>query len=332
MAENFGKKNLDKKNLDKEKNFVSAVIYVHNAKERIGAFLSRVREVLEKNFEHAEIICVNDASDDGSADAIRACSRCAGNVGITLVTMSFFHGLELAMTAGVDLAIGDFVFEFDHAVMDYSPDTIMAVYRRALEGYDVVSASPDKKEKLSSRIFYRVFDRFSDYSYGMATESFRILSRRAINRVSSMNETILYRKALYAHCGLPTDTQKYKPVWPEDGEGRSSRGISDKRERAYRSGLAVDSLIVFTKIGYRFSMMMTMGMMLISIFVLGYTVVTYLTAHPVEGWTTTVLFLSVSFFGLFGILTVIVKYLQLLIDMVFKRKHYSFENIEKLTK
>ena len=52
--------------------------------------------------------------------------------------------------------------------------------------------------------------------------------------------------------------------------------------------------------------------------------------HPVEGWTTTILFLSVAFFGLFGILTIIIKYLQLLMDLVFKRKHYSFESVEKL--
>lgn len=37
------------------------------------------------------------------------------------------------------------------------------------------------------------------------------------------------------------------------------------------------------------------------------------------------------FFGLFGVLTIIIKYLQLLVDLVFKRKHYSFESIEKLT-
>ena len=63
-----------------------------------------------------------------------------------------------------------------------------------------------------------------------------------------------------------------------------------------------------------------------------YTLAVYFIGHPIEGWTTTVLFLSVAFLGLFGILTVIVKYLQIIVDMVFKRKHYNFESIEKLTK
>lgn len=75
-----------------------------------------------------------------------------------------------------------------------------------------------------------------------------------------------------------------------------------------------------------------MFMMLMTVFMIIYSVVVYLTSNPVAGWTTTILFLSVTFFGLFGILTIIIKYLQILVDLVFKRKRYSFESIEKLTK
>ena len=159
----------------------------------------------------------------------------------------------------------------------------------------------------------------------MSTESFRILSRRVINRISSMNKTVPYRKAIYANCGLKTDNLKYTVKNVEN------TGI-DQMEKKYRSGLAIDSLILFTEVGYRFSMIMTALMMLVSIFMIVYSVVIYATSHPVAGWTTTILFLSIAFFGLFGVLTMVIKYLQLIIDLVFKRKHYSFESIEKLTK
>lgn len=66
--------------------------------------------------------------------------------------------------------------------------------------------------------------------------------------------------------------------------------------------------------------MMTAAMMLMSIFVVGYSIIINIISHPIEGWTTTILFLSIALFGLFGILTVIIKYLQLLVDLVFKRK------------
>lgn len=310
---------------NKEQNFVSAVIYVHNAEDRIERFLAMVMEVMEQNFEHSEIICVNDSSEDGSLSIIRKVSKAAEKTSISVVNMSYYHGLELAMDAGMDLAIGDFVFEFDNTVADFDSSVIMEIYRHSLEGYDIVSASPNRKERLSSRLFYRIFAKFAVVSYRMNTESFRVLSRRVINRVSSMNKTAPYRKALYANCGLKTDCIRYEVT----GEWSKAR---DRKEQRYRMDLAADALILFTEVGYRFSMTMTVVMMLMSIFMTVYSLVTYFVIHPVEGWTTTILFLSVAFFGLFGILTIIVKYLQLLVDMVFKRKHYSFESIEKLTK
>jgi glycosyltransferase involved in cell wall biosynthesis len=310
---------------DKEKNFMSAVIYVHNAENRIESFLKTIIEILEDNFDHSEIICVNDCSDDNTNKQIKKLSACATTTSVSILNMSYFHGIELAMNAGTDLAIGDFVFEFDSTVLDFDKNKIMEVYKRSLQGYDIVSAAPDKKEKLTSRCFYKVFDKFTDLTYKMNTESFRILSRRVINRISSMNKTVPYRKAIYANCGLKTDMITY-----HISVGNTEK--IDKKENKYRRGLAVNSLILFTEVGYKFSIAMTALMMLMIIFVMAYSIVTYFISGPVEGWTSTILFLSVAFFGLFGILTIIIKYLQLLIELVFRRKRYNFESIEKLTK
>lgn len=310
---------------NKEKNFASAVIYVHNAENRIENFLKAVIHVMDENFEHSEVICVNDSSEDNSLERIRCTSDLAKTTSISVVNMSYFHGLEAAMNAGVDMAIGDFVFEFDHTNLDFEPEMIMKVYYHSLEGFDIVSASPNRSIAFTSRLFYKVFDKSSSFSYKMHTESFRVLSRRVINRVNSMNKTVPYRKALYANCGLRTDNMKYEVK-------NSDNYLFDQKEKHYRTGLAVESLILFTELGYKFSMLMTVAMMLMSVFMLIYSVVTYISFHPVAGWTTTILFLSIAFLGLFGVLTIVIKYLQVLIDLVFKRKRYSFESIEKLTK
>lgn len=305
-------------------NFVSAVLYIHNAEERIETFLRTILDVLEEHFEYAEIICVNDASEDNSLAVIRQLKNVSEKISISVIHLSYFHGLEAAMNAGMDFAIGDFVFEFDNTILDFAKEDILAVYRRALLGCDIVSASPVKKEKFTSRLFYRIFDQFAEVPCQMKTESFRILSRRAVNRVKSVNNAVLYRKAVYANIGLITERIYY--------ESRKSgmRNAEDKKEKSYRRGLAVDSLLLFTRVGYRFSMMMMFLMMFLSFFMVAYSLLIYLTKHPIEGWTTTILFLSVVFFGLFGILTLIVKYLQILVNLVFKRKQYSFETIEKL--
>ena len=309
--------------LEKDKNFISAVVYVRNCEERIADFIRMLVSVLNNNFEHSEIICVNDCSDDKSTDKIREISRQSGSTCISVINMSYYHGLEMSMNAGDDLAIGDFIFEFDNTYMDFEPEEIMKAYRRSLEGYDIVSASPDKKERSSSAVFYKVFSSFSGNDRRMNTESFRVISRRAINRVHSMSRTIPYRKVAYLNCGLKTDNIIYK---------QTAAGFrTDDKDRGYRFNLAVDTLILFTDIGYKFSLAMTLFMMAVSVLVVIYSFIIYFTTHPIAGWTTTILFLAIAFFGLFGVLTVIIKYLQLLVDLTFKRKHYSFESIEKLT-
>lgn len=312
---------------NKEKNFVSAVIYVHNAERAIEPFLRQVLCVLEENFEHSEIICVNDASADGSINVIKEVSKAAKSASISILNMSFYHGLELAMNAGVDLSIGDFVFEFDTTVLDFAGQEIMRVYRHALEGYDIVSASPHGGQNFSSKLFYDFFERFSELSYKMYTENFRILSRRAINRISSMNKAVPYRKAVYANCGLRRDNIVYERENVIGGKDRR-----DRQEKNYRRNLAIDTLILFTQMGYRFAVWMTSIMIIITLVMAGYSVITYLVSSPVEGWTTTILFLSFAFFGLFGILTIVIKYLQIIVDLIFRRKRYTFEGIEKLTK
>lgn len=308
----------------KEKNFISAVVYVHNAENRIREFLHMLIHVFEENFEHSEIICVNDCSSDGSVKMIREVSREAFSTSITVLNMSYYHGLELAMNAGTDLSIGDFVFEFDNTILDYEKEEIMRIYKRALEGYDIVSISPDSRQRFTSRIFYRVLKLFSELPYHLNTESFRILSRRVLNRISSMNKTVYYRKVVYANCGLKTDNMVYKIKHHEKND--------DRMEKKYRIRLAMDTLILFTDLGYKISLSMTFFMIFIALFMLIYSVVIYFSQNPVAGWTTTILFLAVAFLGLFGILTIIIKYLQLLLELVFKRKPYSFESIEKLTR
>ena len=56
---------------NKKNNLASVVIYVHNAENRIENFLNMIIKTMEDNFEHSEIICVIDASEDRSLNIIK---------------------------------------------------------------------------------------------------------------------------------------------------------------------------------------------------------------------------------------------------------------------
>ena len=61
--------------MSKEHNFVSAVVYLHNCAGGITSFLSMLQGQLDANFERYEIVCVNDASADDSAEKARSFAR-----------------------------------------------------------------------------------------------------------------------------------------------------------------------------------------------------------------------------------------------------------------
>ena len=63
-----------------------------------------------------------------------------------------------------------------------------------------------------------------------------------------------------------------------------------------------------------------------------YTISIFMTKQPVAGWTTMMLLLSIGLFGIFSILAIIIRYLSIIIELIFKKQKYMIESIEKITK
>ncbi|NCB04959.1 MAG: glycosyltransferase [Clostridia bacterium] len=309
--------------IQKESNFLSAVVYLHNDQRSAEPLLRALHGLLCENFKHFEILCLDDASTDETPRCVRELARELPGAALTLVSMSGAQGVEAAMKAGVDLSIGDFVLELDSTARDYPMEMVMDVYRRALCGFDVVAAAPTGSLRRSSSLFYRLFNRFSGIDEPLKTERFRILSRRVVNRVTDMNAQIPYRKVAYALSGLAHDTLYY----PSSGDQR----ITDREENRLRKSLAIDTLVMFTDVAFRIGAWLSLMMMALALFMGVYALVIFFSLGAVAGWTTTILFLSVAFFGVFFILTVLVKYLSIIVKLLVHRKEYTVANVEKLS-
>lgn len=312
----------------KESKFVSVVVYLHNDSGNIVPFFDRTLGMIRENFEKYEIICVNDASMDDSVEVLKDYFENGGRDGsmINIIHMSYFQGLEASMNAGRDMAIGDFVYEFDDMNPDYPAKLIRDVYDRLLSGYDIVSASCKGRIKLTSRMFYLFYNMTSSSRNRIGQETFRILSRRAINRVMSMGQYIPYRKAVYVNCGLKTDTVYYERA---GGTGRHK----SKTDRNERTSLAIDSFIYFTNVLERLSLVVSGAFLLFTLGVAVYIVGSFFSVNkPVEGWLSTMGFLSLGFFGVFSLLTIILKYLSVMLSLIFKHQRYLIEGVEKISK
>ena len=184
----------------KDNNFISAVVYLHNDGARAVEFCRTVAAELDANFKQYELVVVDDACTDDTVKQLRAWGR-EQDAPLTILHMSIYHGLEDAMNAGLDAAIGDYVYEFDSTELCYAPPLIMQAYRAALDGNDIVSVCP-RTVRGGSSLFYKVFNAHSQSAYRLRTDAFRLVTRRAINRVHASSTHLPYRKAAYAASGL----------------------------------------------------------------------------------------------------------------------------------
>ena len=311
----------------KQKNFVSCVVYMHNDESRIIPFVSMIHQVMKENFENYEIICVDDASTDNTVSELKAyIDQIEKITSVSLIRMSYYQGQEASMNAGRDLAVGDFVFEFDTMMVDYETELIMQLYEKSLEGFDVVAAVPQNHIPLSSKLFYLMYNWANRATNKLQQERFRILSRRAINRVNQLNSYVPYRKAMYVNCGLNMESIYYT------SNNKVQRGRS-AQEKLNRSDLAFDSFIIFTDILEKISMTLCGLFLFVMIAMASYVIWSIFSeVRPVEGWMSTFGLISFGFFGLFLLLTLILKYLSVILNLVFRKQRYIVSGIEKLTK
>ncbi len=307
-----------KNEIKKESNFASAVIYLCDNALKIEFFLQNVNAVMSEKFSSYEIVVVNDASKDASVQIVKDFAK-NNNVPLTLVNMSTRQGCEMCMNAGVDVCIGDFVFEFDTCETKFDFELLNTAYSKALTGFDIVAVSPKKNRNIFSNLFYCVFNANFNAKHKLQTDAFRLLSRRAINRVRSISAVPAYRKAAYAASGLKMQTIQHESVQTYDSKSLSG------------SGLALNSLMLYTSAAYKISFAISSLMLLLAIAELIYTLVVYFGNNsPIEGWTTTMFVSTVGFCGVFIILTMVLKYLSLLVNLIFKQQKYLVESVEKL--
>lgn len=291
---------------NKESNFVSAVVYIHNDEKNIRKFFDGLLKFFNSNFKEFEIVCVDDCSIDNSVDIIKkVIKKETMDNTVNLISLSFFHGVELAMNAGIDMSIGDFVYEFDCINMDFDWNMVMKVYRKELEGFDITSAAPVLKGRWSSKIFYWLLKHENENVLNMRTESFRLVSRRAINRVNSMNIAIPFRQIAYASSGLKATSISFVP-----------HNMNYNLNSFYRKKLAMDVILVFTSICEKIAF----------VFAIFAAILGGIQRLKKKAGGENKILLS----GIFLILGMIIKYLKVINNFIFKKQHYIVSGVEKI--
>lgn len=169
---------------------ISVVIPVYGCRAAIPELHRRLCENLDKIVKSYEIILVDDCCPQNSWEEIK--KVCEMDNRVVGIHMSRNFGQIRAITAGLDNSRGDWVVVMDCDLQD-RPESIPELYRKALEGYDVVFARREGRKdsaltKFLSRCFYKVYDYFTEGTFDSSICNFSISKRKVIDSYCRMRE------------------------------------------------------------------------------------------------------------------------------------------------
>lgn len=219
---------------------ISIVSPEYKGEKMVHELVARIIASVESITSDYEIILVNDASPDGTWEAIE--QECRLNPKVKGLNLSRNFGQHYAITAGLSYAKGDWVVVMDCDLQD-RPEEIPNLYVKAQEGYDSVLAQRLQRshgwfKKMGSKWFYKVFSYLTETKQDASVANFGIYNRKVIDAVLSMGDAMRYFPTQIQWVGFK---KAYMPIQHDErAEGKSTYNF----RRLFR--LAFDTIIAFS--------------------------------------------------------------------------------------
>jgi dolichol-phosphate mannosyltransferase len=191
---------------------LSIVVPLFNEEQTLPELEQRVGAVLEALGGTAEVILVDDGSTDRTFElASEVVDRDAS---FRVIRLSRNFGHQVAITAGLDAAVGQAVVVMDGDLQD-PPEVIPELVSRWREGFDVVHAvrvsraGEPRLRKARASLFYRMLRRLTDTDMPVDAGDFRLVDRRALAAFKGMRERNRYIRGMFSWIGFRQTTVAY---------------------------------------------------------------------------------------------------------------------------
>jgi glycosyltransferase involved in cell wall biosynthesis len=170
---------------------ISVVSPVYKCGNCVAEMHSQLVAALEPLVPSFEIVLVNDGCPDNSWDDIVAVA--ALDVRVKAINLSRNFGQHYAIAAGLHHCSGNWVVVMDCDLQD-RPSEIPKLYRKALEGYDIVYALRSERhdrwiKRTLSRAFSMVYNLLSEVKLDPGAGNFSIASRQVIDGYCRLKES-----------------------------------------------------------------------------------------------------------------------------------------------
>jgi len=184
---------------------LSIIVPVYKEEKNISPFLSRVEDIFKSiDIDYEIIFCLDPSPDNTEERILEEINR---NENIKLLVFSRRFGQPAATMAGILSCTGDYCVVIDVDLQD-PPELIEPMYLKLKEGYEVVYAKRRTRQgetlikKFIAYIGYALINRFSDVQIPRNTGDFRIMTRRVIEELRSLNESHGFLRGLVAYVGF----------------------------------------------------------------------------------------------------------------------------------
>lgn len=271
---------------------LSVIIPVYNEADNIRPLFERLVTVLNGlNLSKTELVFVNDGSTDNTISLVKELT--SEDVEVRYVDLSRNFGHQIAVTAGLDLCIGDLVVIIDADLQD-PPELIAEMVAKAQSGYDVVYARRIKRKgesflkKATAKLFYRLLSSITSVDIPIDTGDFRIISRRVVEALKLMPEREKFLRGQIAWIGFYQTFVEYE----RDERVAGSTGYTWRKMLHF----ALDGITSFSNFPLKMATFSGFVMSFISFLLMLYALYSRFILKMYEpGWTS--LMLSVLFIG-----------------------------------
>lgn len=185
---------------------ISIVVPCFNEEEVIAETHRRLLELAGSNVAYDfELLFVDDGSRDGTLAILR--SLVMDDPRTRVISFSRNFGHQLAVTAGVDEALGDAVVLIDADLQD-PPEVVAEMLDKWKEGYQVIygvradRAGESAFKRWTAHAFYRLLNHLSDTPIPLDTGDFRLMDRVVVDTLKMMPERDRFVRGLVSWIGF----------------------------------------------------------------------------------------------------------------------------------
>jgi dolichol-phosphate mannosyltransferase len=206
------------------KKLLSVVVPCYNEEAVIEETHQRLTEVLRRldDLEY-ELIYVDDGSRDRTAAVLEQLHAADESVRVLRFSRNFGH--QMAVTAGVEHAMGDAVVLIDADLQD-PPEVILRMVERWREGYHVAyGVRTDRDGETAFKLatakgFYRVMNRLSETPIPLDTGDFRLMDRKVVQALQAMPERDRFVRGMVSWVGFRQVAVPYRRAPRLAGESK----------------------------------------------------------------------------------------------------------------